>query len=264
MFAFQWREFSPHLSSAHRLLQCYHSQWEIGDSAIPREFPLSPHHYRAISQWESSLEWRHAATLHITVEKICISFLPILLWKHALSSSIMTLWSPYPPSLVKWNQLLKKTGLWPPLYPLTSTNHREELMITLYNYSSRLSIIILDWHWANSGGVGVEPRRSFKLISLKRADATSLSRRCNFAPWDKGQCPHGALLHAVPGCCKCSQQLRAIRHCWKHLQHSGTMGTLSLVSRSKVASSGPTLRCCTIDTFTHKGRRFSDIISCVI
>ena len=46
------------------------------------------------------------------------------------------------------------------MYPLTSTNHREELMITLYNYSSRLSIIIiLDWHWANSGGVGVEPRR---------------------------------------------------------------------------------------------------------
>ena len=47
------------------------------------------------------------------------------------------------------------------MYPLTSTNQREELMITLYNYSSRLSIIIiiLDWHWANSGGVGVEPRR---------------------------------------------------------------------------------------------------------
>ena len=46
------------------------------------------------------------------------------------------------------------------MYPLTSTNHREELMITLYSYSSRLSIIIiLDWHWANSGGVGVEPRR---------------------------------------------------------------------------------------------------------
>ena len=34
------------------------------------------------------------------------------------------------------------------MYPLTSTNHREELMITLYNYiyySSRLSIIVLDW-----------------------------------------------------------------------------------------------------------------------
>ena len=27
-------------------------------------------------------------------------------------------------------------------------------------------------------------------------------------PWDKGQCPHGALSHAVPGCCKCFQQCR--------------------------------------------------------
>ena len=42
MFAFQWREFSPPLSSAHTLLQCYHSQWEIEDAAIPGEFPLSP------------------------------------------------------------------------------------------------------------------------------------------------------------------------------------------------------------------------------
>ena len=25
---------------------------------------------------------------------------------------------------------------------------------------------------------------------------------------DKGQCSHGALFHAVPGCCKCSQQCR--------------------------------------------------------
>ena len=34
------------------------------------------------------------------------------------------------------------------------------------------------------------------------------SRRCIFASWDKGQCPHGALFHAVPGCCKCFQQCR--------------------------------------------------------
>ena len=27
-----------------------------------------------------------------------------------------------------------------------------------------------------------------------------------FAPWDKRECPHGALFHAVPGCCKCFQQ----------------------------------------------------------
>ena len=42
MLAFQWREFSPPLSFAHRLLQCYHSQWEIGDAAINGEYPLSP------------------------------------------------------------------------------------------------------------------------------------------------------------------------------------------------------------------------------
>ena len=75
MFAFQWREFSPSLSSAHRLLQCYHSQWELGDAAIPGEFPSAPRHYRAISQWASSFEWRHAVTLHILVGKICIIFL---------------------------------------------------------------------------------------------------------------------------------------------------------------------------------------------
>ena len=74
MFAFQWREFSPLLSSAHRLLQCYHSQWEIGEAAIPGEFPLIPPATSVISQWESSLEWRHAVTLNILVGKICISF----------------------------------------------------------------------------------------------------------------------------------------------------------------------------------------------
>ena len=72
MFAFQWREFSPPSSSAHRLFKCYHSQWEIGDAAIPGELPLSPRHYS--SQSTRSLEWRHAVTLHILVRKICISF----------------------------------------------------------------------------------------------------------------------------------------------------------------------------------------------
>ena len=42
MFAFQWREFSPPLSSAHRLLQCYRNQWEIGDAAIPSRSPPPP------------------------------------------------------------------------------------------------------------------------------------------------------------------------------------------------------------------------------
>ena len=46
------------------------------------------------------------------------------------------------------------------MHPLTSTNHREELIFRLYNYSSKFSIIILDWLWANSGGVGVKARQS--------------------------------------------------------------------------------------------------------
>ena len=47
---------------------------EIGDAAILGEFPLNPSATRAISQWASILEWRHAVTLHILVGKICISF----------------------------------------------------------------------------------------------------------------------------------------------------------------------------------------------
>ena len=74
MFACQWREFSPPLSSAHRLLKCYHSQWEIGDVAISGNSPSALRHNRAISQWAISLEWRHAVTLYILVGKICISF----------------------------------------------------------------------------------------------------------------------------------------------------------------------------------------------
>ena len=85
-----------------------------------------------------------------------------------------------------------------------------------------------------------------------------LSRRCNFAPWDKGQCPHRALSHTVPGCCKCFQQCRIAPKCpnsrspsyptllealatpWDSVGQC-SMGTLSLVPRSKVASSGQTL-----------------------
>ena len=88
---------------------------------------------------------------------------------------------------------------------------------------------------------------------------TGPSRRCNFAPWDKGQCPHGALLHAVPGCCKCFQQCRVAPKCpnsrspsyptlfealatpWDSVEQC-PMGTLSLVPRSKVASSGRTFK----------------------
>ena len=70
-------------------------------------------------------------------------------------------------------------------------------------------------------------------IVFPELNAKGPSRRCNFAHWDKGQCPHGPLFHAVSGRCKCFQQCRlaglrylghlgAIRHCWKHLQHPGT------------------------------------------
>ena len=33
----------------------------------------------------------------------------------------------------------------------------------------------------------------------------------HFAPWNKGQCLHGALLRTVPECCKCFQQSRIAR-----------------------------------------------------
>ena len=68
---------------------------EIGYAAISEErrihnspsahHPSPPPPTRAISQWARSLEWGHAMTFH----RICISF--FLLWRHALSSSIMTL-----------------------------------------------------------------------------------------------------------------------------------------------------------------------------
>ena len=89
MFACQWREFSPPLSSAHRLLQCYHSQWEIGDAAILENSPSAPRHYRAISQWARSLEWRHAVTLHILVGKVYISF---FLFFYEGMLSLVVLW----------------------------------------------------------------------------------------------------------------------------------------------------------------------------
>ena len=89
MFAFQGREFSLPLSSAHRLLQCYHSQWEIGDAGIPGEFPPQPPATRAISQWGRRIKWCHAVTLHILVGKICIS---IFLFYCEGMLSLVVLW----------------------------------------------------------------------------------------------------------------------------------------------------------------------------
>ena len=76
MFAFQWREFSPLLSSAHRLLQCYHRQQRDRRRCNSRGIPLQPPTTMVISQWARSLEWRQAVMLHILVEKICITFFP--------------------------------------------------------------------------------------------------------------------------------------------------------------------------------------------
>ena len=73
MFAFQWREFSPPLSSAHRQKRDRRRCNSRGTQNT--YFSLSPPPpTRAISQWASSLEWRHAVTLHILVGKICIIF----------------------------------------------------------------------------------------------------------------------------------------------------------------------------------------------
>ena len=75
------KRISPPLSSAHRLLQCYHSQWEIGDAAIPPQ-PLENLHqqFRVTSCCDVGHSGRE--NLH--------QFLPIQLWRHALS--IVVLW----------------------------------------------------------------------------------------------------------------------------------------------------------------------------
>ena len=100
-FGFQWREFSPPLSSAHSLLRFYHSQWEIGDAAIPGEFSPQPPttigplaNNRAVSS-DVTL-WRCTFWSGKKKKKICISF--FLFYCEglvSLYSSIMTL-SPWP------------------------------------------------------------------------------------------------------------------------------------------------------------------------
>ena len=89
MFTFQWREFSPPLSSAHKLLQCYHRQKR--DRRRCNSIS-APRHYWAISQWARSFEWHHAVTLRILVGKNLHHFLPVLLRGMLPLFSIMTLW----------------------------------------------------------------------------------------------------------------------------------------------------------------------------
>ena len=76
MFAFQWREFSQPLSSAHRLLQCYHRQKRDRRRCNSRGIPPQPTDNSATSQWARSIEWRNAVKLHILVGKIFIIFFP--------------------------------------------------------------------------------------------------------------------------------------------------------------------------------------------
>ena len=76
IFAFQWREFSPPLSSAHRLLQCYHIQKRDRRRCNYRGIPPQPPATRVISKWASSPVWRHVVTLHTAVGKNCITFFP--------------------------------------------------------------------------------------------------------------------------------------------------------------------------------------------
>ena len=92
IFAFQWREFSPPLSSAHRLFQCYHRQKRDRRRCNSRGIPPQPPTFRVISPWERNLEWRHAVTLHILVGKICISF--FLLYFEGMLS-LVVLWLCY-------------------------------------------------------------------------------------------------------------------------------------------------------------------------
>ena len=84
-------DFSPPLSSAHKLLQCYHSQWEIGDAAIPGWIPPQPPvTIRPLGNERAVL----SDVAHSGRENLH-QFLLILLWRHALSNSIMTLWMKY-------------------------------------------------------------------------------------------------------------------------------------------------------------------------
>ena len=104
MFAFQWREFSPPLSSAHRLLQCYHRQKRDRRRCNSRVIPPQPLASRVITQWASSLEWRHAVTLHILVGKICITFF-LFYWEGMLP--LVVLWW-----LCEFNKVHKPQGSW--------------------------------------------------------------------------------------------------------------------------------------------------------
>ena len=112
----------------------------------------------------------------------------------------------------------------------------------------------------------------------------SRSRRCNFFPWDKGQCPHGALFHAVPVCCKCFQQCRIAGTsrvgtfgsyptllealATRTLGQRGTMihGDTVPCPRSKVASSEPTLTDaeCGLSLRAYNAASVKSLLQCII
>ena len=90
----------------------------------------------------------------------------------------------------------------------------------------------------------------------------------------QGTMSHGALFHAVPGCCKCFQQCRiagsarvgtlgsyptlleALATPWDSVEQC-SMGTLSLIPKRKVASSGPTFNPLLHEFFFRRFLRYS-------
>ena len=89
MFAFQWREFSPPLSSAHRQKRDRRPYNFRGTQNTYFSPPPPPIPTRAINQWARCLEYRHAVTLHILVGKICITFFP---FSYEACSFYLVLW----------------------------------------------------------------------------------------------------------------------------------------------------------------------------
>ena len=93
MFVFHWREFSPPLCSAHRLLQCYYSQKRDRTRCNSRLIPPSATHPTATHPLANESVVPYDVTLWRCTLRSgkFVSVFPILLWRRALSSSIMTL-----------------------------------------------------------------------------------------------------------------------------------------------------------------------------
>ena len=113
MFAFQWKEFYTQLSSAHRLLQCYHRQKRDRRRCNSRRIPHSPMTLRPlVNECAVSSDASRSDVAHSGWENL-LQFLPILLWRDALSSSIIYMTLCNEVSLVKSSLLSpKKLRTW--------------------------------------------------------------------------------------------------------------------------------------------------------